>query len=42
MRYTAVIELKPPLEALAKSYSVALWVTDGLSQKPIQVVGGDL
>jgi hypothetical protein len=39
---TAVIELKPPSGKPAKSYSVALWVTDGQSQKPIQIVGGDL
>ncbi len=40
--YTAVIELIPPLRELAKSFSAALWVTDGQSQKPLQAVGGDL
>ncbi len=40
--YTAVVALKRPAGSAAKSYSAALWVTDGVSQKAIQVVGGDL
>jgi hypothetical protein len=40
--HTATVELPPPHSQAAKSYSAAFWVSAGNSQKPLQVVGGDL
>ena len=41
-KFLAALKLPKSVKAKAGSYSVAFWVTSGGSQKPIQVVGGDL
>ena len=40
--YTAEIHLKSSSKQKPQSMSLAFWVTDGVSLKPIQAVGGDL